>query len=207
MKIASKEFVVTKMTELMITPKKHFSQNFLTDYEVVKDAVDALNVEEKITNAILISTNGSSVPRETLDYIKELSKDRKVIILTDPDYPGLRIRNILNKEIPNAYNAFVPRDKASNGKKLGVAETSVEEIKKALEEAQVFNVNKEKQTISLEELYELGLVGRDNSSYLREKVYSHFKLGYGNAKVLMKRLSSMGLNKEDVEKYLKEIEK
>lgn len=42
MKIASKEFVVTKMTELMITPKKHFSQNFLTDFEVVKDAIDAL---------------------------------------------------------------------------------------------------------------------------------------------------------------------
>lgn len=46
MKIASKEFVVTKMTELMITPKKHFSQNFLTDYEVVKDSVDALDVKE-----------------------------------------------------------------------------------------------------------------------------------------------------------------
>ena len=32
MKIASKEFVVKRMTELMITPKKHFSQNFLTDF-------------------------------------------------------------------------------------------------------------------------------------------------------------------------------
>ena len=91
---------------------------------------------EKITNAILISTNGSSVPRETIEYVKELSKERKVIILTDPDYSGLRIRDILNKEIPNAYNAFVPRDKASNGKKLGVAETPVEEIVKALPEKQ-----------------------------------------------------------------------
>ena len=46
MKIASKEFVVTKMTELMITPKKHFSQNFLTDSDVVKESVDALDVKE-----------------------------------------------------------------------------------------------------------------------------------------------------------------
>ena len=46
MKIASKEFVVTKMTELMITPKKHFSQNFLTDYDVVKESIDALDVKE-----------------------------------------------------------------------------------------------------------------------------------------------------------------
>lgn len=45
--IASKEYVVTKMTELMLTPKKHFSQNFLTDYDVVTSSVDALNVKEE----------------------------------------------------------------------------------------------------------------------------------------------------------------
>lgn len=161
---------------------------------------------EKITNAILISTNGSSVPRETIEYIKELSKERKVIILTDPDYSGLRIRDILNKEIPTAYNAFVPRDKASNGKKLGVAETPVEEIIKALKDAKVFNINKEEVSFSLQDLYELGLVGQNNSSYLREKVYSHFKLGYGNAKTLIKRLSSVGISKEEVKGYIKEIE-
>ena len=109
---------------------------------VVEGKTDIAKLE-KITNAILISTNGSSVPRETLDYIKELSKERKIIILTDPDYPGLRIRNIINQEIPNAYNAFVSRDKASNGKKLGVAETPIEEIVRALENARVFSLEKE----------------------------------------------------------------
>ena len=161
---------------------------------------------EKITNAILISTNGSSVPRETIEYIKELSMERKVIILTDPDYPGLRIRNILNQEIPNAYNAFVRRDKASNGKKLGVAETPVEEIIKALEEAQVFNLEKEEMSISLQDLYELGLVGQDNSTSLRNKVYEYYRLGYGNSKTLIKRLSSLGITKEDLKKYLKKGE-
>ena len=109
---------------------------------VVEGKTDIAKLE-KITNAILISTNGSSVPREKLEYIKELSNERKIIVLTDPDYPGLRIRNILNKEIPGAYNAFVLIEKASNGKKLGVAETPIEEIKKALEHAKVFDVKKE----------------------------------------------------------------
>jgi 16S rRNA (adenine1518-N6/adenine1519-N6)-dimethyltransferase len=40
--VASKEFVVKKMTELMLTPKKKFSQNFLTDYEAVKASIDSL---------------------------------------------------------------------------------------------------------------------------------------------------------------------
>ena len=49
-------------------------------------------------------------------------------------------------------------------------------------------------------------MGQNNSSYLREKVYSHFKLGYGNAKTLIKRLSSVGISKEEVKRYIKEIE-
>ena len=66
MKIASKEFVVTKMTELMITPKKHFSQNFLTDFEVVKDAVDALNVEEN-EQVIEVGPGLGALTQELLD--------------------------------------------------------------------------------------------------------------------------------------------
>lgn len=171
---------------------------------VVEGKTDIAKLE-KITNAIIISTNGSSVPRETLDYIKELSKERKIIILTDPDYPGLRIRNIINQEIPNAYNAFVSRDKASNGKKLGVAETPIEEIVRALENARVFSLEKEEKLYTLSDLYELGLVGQINSSFLREKVYKRYNLGYGNAKTLIKRLSSLGINKDELKEYLKEI--
>ena len=46
MKVASKEFVIKKMSELMITPKKKYSQNFLTDYAVVEKAIDALQVQK-----------------------------------------------------------------------------------------------------------------------------------------------------------------
>ena len=46
MNIASKEYVVKRLTELMITPKKKYSQNFLTDFETVSSSLDALNVQE-----------------------------------------------------------------------------------------------------------------------------------------------------------------
>lgn len=45
MHIASREFVIKKLTELMTNPKKKYSQNFLTDYEVVQMAVSSLNKE------------------------------------------------------------------------------------------------------------------------------------------------------------------
>lgn len=48
MRIASKEFVIKKMTELMISPKKKYSQNFLVNLDVVKDIVDNLKEENII---------------------------------------------------------------------------------------------------------------------------------------------------------------
>lgn len=46
MKIASKEYVIKKLTTLMITPKKKYSQNFLVDYEIVKKSIDELDLKK-----------------------------------------------------------------------------------------------------------------------------------------------------------------
>lgn len=43
--ICSREYVIKKMAELMIKPKNKYSQNFLTDYDVVKKSVDSLNLD------------------------------------------------------------------------------------------------------------------------------------------------------------------
>lgn len=40
--IASREFVIKTMVKILSNPKKKYSQNFLTDYEVVKKSVEAL---------------------------------------------------------------------------------------------------------------------------------------------------------------------
>jgi 16S rRNA (adenine1518-N6/adenine1519-N6)-dimethyltransferase len=46
MKIASKEYVIKRLTELMITPKKKYSQNFLTDYQTVVEAINSLSLKD-----------------------------------------------------------------------------------------------------------------------------------------------------------------
>ena len=110
MKIASKEFVVTKMTELMITPKKHFSQNFLTDYDVVKDSVDALNVVDG-EQVIEVGPGLGALTQELLD--RNFSVDAYEI---DPDmvshlssyfktYPKFNLENIDFLKVDlNKYN-------------------------------------------------------------------------------------------------------
>lgn len=49
MKIASREYVVKKMTELMIFPKKKYSQNFLVNPEIVEKSVEALDLTSEDT--------------------------------------------------------------------------------------------------------------------------------------------------------------
>lgn len=170
---------------------------------VVEGKTDVDKVS-KIIDAHFVITNGSEISRETISYLQTLSKCRNIIVLTDPDYPGLRIRNIISDNVDNVYHAYVDRSKSIKGKKLGVAECDSDEIRRALSKVIKYNYSEKTEKIGLFEFYKLGLTGKDNSQELRNKVYKHFDLGYGNAKTLIKRLSLSGIDMEEVKEYLKE---
>jgi ribonuclease M5 len=149
----------------------------------------------------IIITNGSEISKETLDYIKQANEKRGVIILTDPDYPGLRIRNKIVEYVGECKHAFIEKSKAIKGKKVGIAETKKEDIIEALEKVVTF---KEINEISLtyDELFELGLIGRQDSKVKRKKVAEYYHLGWCNAKSLYKRLNMFSITKKEVERVI-----
>jgi ribonuclease M5 len=53
---------------------------------------------------------------------------RTVVVLTDPDAPGKRIRDLLDEHIPGLLHAFIPKEKAIKHHKVGVAESSKDVI-------------------------------------------------------------------------------
>ncbi|MGN1295860.1 MAG: ribonuclease M5 [Bacilli bacterium] len=154
-----------------------------------------------LVDADFVITNGSEISRETIEYIKTLSLTRRIIILTDPDYPGMRIREIISQAVPNALHAYVDRDKASNGKKLGVAECQKEEILRALQMVRCYEKKKEEE-FDETKMYSLGLTGTPYSSLLRERIYKKYNLGYGNAKTLCKRLNMIDVTFEEIKEFL-----
>ena len=103
------------------------------------------------------------------------------MILTDPDYPGMQIRNKIMERVPNAKHAFVDKKDAIGQKKLGIAEAREEAIIKALENAITFS--DEKETLSWNEFISLNIIGNKER---RLKIYETFHLGYGNAKTYLK---------------------
>ena len=169
---------------------------------IVVEGTSDVNKLCLLVDADYVTTNGSEVSRETLSYIKELSKTRQIIILTDPDYPGERIRNIINEEIKGCYNAFVSKEKSIKKHKVGVAECDNEEIIKALSNVVKFESYEEKENkLTTSDLYELNLFG-ENVALKREYLASIYHIGKVNNKTLIKRLNMLGVTKEELKEVL-----
>lgn len=145
----------------------------------------------------IIITNGSEISKQTLDLIKKANEKSGVIILTDPDYPGTRIRNIISDYIGECKHAFVEKSKAIKGKKVGIAETKKEDILTALENVVTFK-EIEEGDIKYSDLYELGFIGKPDSKQKREKVANYYHLGWCNGKNFLRRLNMFNINLEKI---------
>ena len=107
----------------------------------MKKIKEIIVVEGKSDTALLkelfevdtIETHGLALDKKTLELIKEANKTRGVIVLTDPDFPGKKIRDQIQAVVPNCKHAFVSKKDATGKKKLGIAEANKEAVVLALE--------------------------------------------------------------------------
>ena len=76
---------------------------------VVEGTTDVAFLSEFI-EAEFVSTNGSDVPQSTIDYLKKSREKRDIFVLTDPDSPGKKIRDILDQQIPNLKHCFISKE-------------------------------------------------------------------------------------------------
>ena len=152
---------------------------------------------QSFLDADIITTNGSDVPRGTIEYLKEAIKTRDIVVLTDPDSPGKRIRDVLDAEIPGLLHAYVPKEKSIKKHKVGVAESSPEVVLEALSFALEYK-GRTKGNLTMQDLYDLGLSGSDFAAENRKKVAEALHLGFGNAKTMLKRLNSLGIERAKI---------
>ena len=99
MKIASKEYVIKRMSSLMINPKKKYSQNFLIDYDVVKRSVDNLSLTSDDI-VVEIGPGLGALTQEILDrgnqvYAYEIDEDMYRSLKEEmKQYPNLHLENV-----------------------------------------------------------------------------------------------------------------
>lgn len=169
---------------------------------VVEGTSDVVTLSNLI-DADFIITHGSAISQETLDLIKVANETRGVIIFTDPDFPGEKIRKTIIDYIGDCKHAFVRAKDAKKKNKLGVAEANKEAILNALENIVTFskdNIN----SINNSDLFELGLLGNDKALKKRIFIEEKLSLGHGSAKTFLKRLNMINIAKEELKKLVKE---
>ena len=167
---------------------------------VVEGKTDVAFLSEFI-DAEFVITNGSDVPFKTIEYLKKAQEKRDIFVLTDPDSPGKKIRDTLDQYIPNLKHCFVSKEQSIKKNKVGVAESTKEEVLKALENY-IQTKKEDVGQVTNSDLIKLGLVGNNESSLIREKVIDQFHLGHCNAKTFLKRINYLGLTIEEIKKCL-----
>ncbi|MDD3383354.1 MAG: ribonuclease M5 [Bacilli bacterium] len=168
---------------------------------IVVEGKHDIDLLSSFLDADFIKTDGTSLPKETLDMLKEIaSSGREIIVLTDPDAPGERIRKLIQTSIPTSKHAFIsPRNSRKNNK-VGVEHADKKTILEALEN--IIEFKEVQNTITIQELYELGLIGAKEAKAKRICLEEKIHLGHGSAKTLLKRLNMLGINKEKIKELL-----
>lgn len=156
---------------------------------IVEGKYDKITLENVI-DALIIPTNGFSVfkDKEKRDLIRLLAKEKGVIVMTDSDNAGNLIRSYIKKIVGDSkiINVYVPalsgkekrKAKASKEGLLGVEGMTPEIIEKALEKSGVFGreVASKRRKITKNDMYLIGLSGRENSSIKRKQLLKKLEL-------------------------------
>ena len=169
---------------------------------VVEGKNDKARILAIFPNLQVITTNGSEISEETLLMIEELSKNYKIILFLDPDYPGEKIRSIILNRVPNCVNVFIKKSKAIDERKhkVGVEHASDIDIIEALEHQ--ISYNNDKGFLTTSDLYYLGLIGTKESAEKRKYLADKLYIGSPNGKTLLNRLNFLQLTIKDVEEIL-----
>ena len=166
--------------------------------------MDVLAVGRAV-EADCIITDGFRLSPRTVASIGDAYKRRGIIILTDPDPAGERIRRFLSKKFPEAKHAFVPKEEATANDDIGVEQASPDAIRTALEKVRTLDWNPVDH-FSAADLIAAGLSGGDGASERRARLGARLGVGFANAKTFLKRLNHYGVTREEFESGLQELD-
>lgn len=170
---------------------------------VVEGRDDAIAVKRAL-NAEIITTHGFGLTEETLKRIEVAQQRKGVIIFTDPDHAGEKIRKRISSRIKGCKHAFLPREEATKKGDIGIENASPESILAALEKVRTECDISGKLFTNLD-LIQNDLVGSENASGRRDRLGKELGIGYANAKQFLNRLNHYGISRIEFEEALKKI--
>lgn len=163
---------------------------------IIVEGKDDVTAVKKAVDAEVISVHGFGINDEILTQIKTAHKRKGIIVLTDPDYGGEKIRRIISKEVPEAKHGYIVKEEGLKNGDIGIENASSESIIRALKKARF--TKEDKDTIfKVDDLMYFKLVGSKDSKERRQILGKELGIGYSNGSGFLSKLNSFGIEKKE----------
>lgn len=171
---------------------------------IVVEGKNDIHAVKRAVDADCLTTGGFGLSSYSLTKIQQAYDKRGIIILTDPDSAGERIRTFLSQRFPEAKHAFVPKEDATAKNDIGIEQASAEAIRAALSKVRYLDFQPGNE-FNLFDIVNSGLNGNQDASVRRALVGAKLGIGYANAKTFLQRLNNYGVTRAEFEQALQEI--
>ncbi|MCI5527586.1 MAG: DUF4093 domain-containing protein [Oscillospiraceae bacterium] len=185
---------------------------------VVEGKYDKIRLSALVDGPILV-TNGFRIfkNREQLALLRRLARQDGILILTDSDAAGFKIRNYIKSAVPNGriYHAYIPeilgkearKDHPSKEGTLGVEGMDLQILAAALQKSGVlFAEGPKKDPVTRMDFYENSLSGGPDSSQKRLSLLRELNLPhYLSAAALLEAVNAL-MSREDFLRLLDRLD-
>ncbi|WP_295731775.1 ribonuclease M5 [uncultured Limosilactobacillus sp.] len=174
---------------------------------IVVEGKDDTKQIQRAVDADTFETNGSALSLADIEQLKKLQQRRGLIIFTDPDFNGERLRKMISQAIPGVKHAFIERQQGvpteAHGS-LGVEHASQRVIREALRNLYTEEVPRT-PLFTRTDMATWNLIGGPAARYRRERLGQILGIGYGNGKQMLKRLNVFRVSRQQFHKAVEQL--
>ena len=170
---------------------------------IVVEGKNDVHAVKRAVDADCLTTGGFSLTSYSLEKIQQAYTKRGIIIMTDPDSAGERIRKYLSSRFPEAKHAFIPKEDATDNNDIGIEQASPEAIQVALTKVRYLEWQPSND-FKLLDMLQFGLNGSQDAAERRATLGAKLGIGYANAKIFLQRLNHYGVTRAEFEQALTE---
>lgn len=167
------------------------------DGVLIVEGKDDVSYLSSFINALFFTTQGYDLSEEKIKFLAKASKVNKLIIFTDPDEAGDKIRNTLKTNINGLFEAKCQKIARKGKKKSGVAE---------MDRSAVVDALKDLTTITATPRYNYGLSSlvslSEDPSKISEMIINKYGLIHGNNKSLENQLNILKIKPQELMEFV-----
>ncbi|EHG23941.1 hypothetical protein HMPREF9432_01615 [Selenomonas noxia F0398] len=160
----------------------------------------------RAVDADCIITDGFRLRSGAIRSIRAAYERRGIIILTDPDTVGERIRARLTEMFPRARHAFIPAEDATNANDgdIGVEQAAPDAVRAALAKVRT-PMDEPTEIFTMRDMMASGLTGAEDAAARRARLGRRLGLGFASAKTFLRRLNTYGVTRAEFEAAREEL--